>query len=450
VWRGCCSTCKASPGLTLLLLAVLAVLVGCAESRRTNLVLVSVDTLRSDHCSAYGYRRDTTPALARLAAGGALFTQAYAPMPVTGPSHATLFTGLYPISHGLTRNGKVLVPEARTLAERLGAAGYETAGFVSSFVLHPRFGFAQGFERYDAGIPKKGATIRRSHWEGHPVAGGFDRRAPRTVRLARQWLEQRSGERPFFLFVHLFDPHFPYSAPPPFGRRFVRGARSSLEAYDGEVAYADHSLGRLLDALDELGLADSTLVVFTADHGEGLGQHGIPAHGAVLYEEALRVPLVLRLPGRIRAGLRRRDLVHLGDVVPTVLELLEIDGPRGDGASLAPALVAGARLEPRPVFFQRRRFIATRIGGRAIRGREFGVREGRWKLIENTETAELELYDLATDPRERRNLAATEPERARDLSARIRDWRAGRGLKAAEGELPHDVREQMRALGYVE
>src|SRR6185436_6011947 len=356
---------RACRGLALAALAILAG--GCRHPEEApNLVLVTIDTLRADHTTPYGYGRDTTPVLARLAREGVAVDLAYAPMATTGPSHAALLTSRYPVSLGYLRNGQRLDEAQTTLAERLRAAGYRTSAAVSSFVLDRRLGFAQGFGTYDCRCDRARATATIERWEGLTVPAGFDRRADETTDVALAWLARRGRDRPFFLWVHYFDPHHPYSPPAPYDRRFAPPPaatglpRRAVALYDGEIAFTDHQLGRLLDAIDAEGLAARTLVVVTADHGEGLMQHGHMGHGLHLYEEAVRVPLVFRWPGSLPAGALVPGPVEHVDLVPTVLDLLGL--PRGggeiEGQSLAAALRGQAgtagRDSRRTVFLQRR------------------------------------------------------------------------------------------------
>jgi arylsulfatase A-like enzyme len=201
----------------------LGLTLACArEARPPNLLLITLDTTRRDHCSVYGYERKTTPNLERVAAEGVRFALAYAPSSTTAPSHATLFTSLYPITHRVTRNGRVLLPVHQTLAERVRERGWTTAGFVSSYVLNGRFGFGQGFEVWDDEFDPATATAPKENWSGADVAA-VDRRGDATARRALAWLEGgRDQERPFFLFVHFYDPHSPYVPPPEFADRFPR------------------------------------------------------------------------------------------------------------------------------------------------------------------------------------------------------------------------------------
>jgi arylsulfatase A-like enzyme len=409
---------------------------------RPNVLFISIDTIRADHCSAYGYAYDTTPRLARLAAEGARALEAYAPMATTGPSHATMLTSLYPLTHGVVKNGYVLAAEHVTLAERLKAKGYETTAILSSVPLAAKFGLNQGFDRYDDDF------------------GPRRRRADVTTALATGWLRSRSRDRPFLLWVHFFDPHSPYDPPREF-RGLVRpaltpvpkpGRDQEVWKYDGEIRFADDGMGKLLDALDELGLRDGTLVVVVGDHGEGLGDHGHMKHGLLIYEEAVRVPLVFRYPGKLRGAAQLTGPIPLVDLTPTILDLtLGAEAREGlQGESQLPALLGLARSRSdRRVFLQRRFYDPESHGGLKIAGEKFAVRVGSWKYLVAEEEKTRELYDLAADPGELTNVADQHPEKVRDLDAALADWR--KSQKGAKRQVlsPEDA-ERLKALGYVQ
>jgi arylsulfatase A-like enzyme len=410
-------------GALFIALAVLAA--ACAppaeRPRPLNVLLVTLDTLRNDHCSLSGYARETTPALDELARGGTRFALAYAPTATTGPSHATLFTSRFPITHGVVKNGMALGPDFLTLAETLQGAGYRTAAVVSSFVLDAKFGFDQGFESYDDSFDPRFVTIKRTEFDGHSVDGAFDQRGNETTRKATAELARLAeAGAPFFLFVHYFDPHAPWVPPPEWPARLGPAPPGPpadpalIDAYDGEIAFTDSELGKLLAAIVASGLAADTLVVVTADHGEGLMQHGHMNHGVNIYEEAVRVPLVFHLPGRIEAGHVVHEPVELLDVAPTILALAGVT-PREapDGRSLAGPLTEGGRLDAEhPVFLHRRYYDPTTMDGRPVAGEKFGVRVGPWKYIEGPDEGTRELYNLADDPGETTNVAGRHPDLA--------------------------------------
>lgn len=427
--------------------------------QKPGILLVTLDTVRADHCSAYGYHRPTTPTLERLAAEGALFENAYAPMATTGPSHATMFTSRQPLEHGFVKNGLTLDDGYLTLAEAFREAGYDTAAFVSSFAVHGKFGFRQGFDLYDDRFDEDGAPPTRRTWEGHLVEGSFDRDGLATARRAASWLRGRNTAAPFLLWVHLFDPHSPYDPPAPYDRLFVDEVAADDELalvvarYDAEIREADAALALILEAADGLD-GPPPLVVVVGDHGEGLMDHGWMEHGLQLYEEAVRAPWIVRWTGMIPPGTRLVGPVILADLFPTLLDLTGIPPPPGErhGLSLATVLRGGGELDPeRDVFLQRRFYEVEAIQGRRVRGDKFAVRKGRWKYIEAVEEGTFELYDLSRDTGEEVNLHAEFPREARDLSERIAAWRSavgGGGPPAVETISPEDA-ERLRTLGYV-
>jgi arylsulfatase A-like enzyme len=431
----------------------------CEPAPPPNLLLVSLDTTRADHLSTYGYARETSPNLTKLAAAGARFELAFAPAATTAPSHASVFTGRYPLAHGVVKNGISLGDAEETLAEHLRAAGYQTAAIVSSFVLDPRFGWQQGFDHYDADLSATGAG---REWEGRIVREGFERRADATTARALRWLAaQRDPARPFFLFVHYFDPHDPYDPPEPFESRFAGRAAPKAPAspeiarYDGEIAFSDDAIGALLEALAESGLAGSTLVTVFGDHGEGLYDHGHMAHGLHVYEEAVRIPLLFRFPGRIPADRVIAEPVSLVDLAPTLLALLG-RAPVGGlaGLNLAPALLGSAALDPkRPIFLYRRHYDGgTTFGDVTPRGDKLAIRSEHWKYIEGGEDPSRELYDLRADPRERSNIVMQQPERASALAALLASWRAEheRVQPPVAPPLSDEDRAGLEALGYTQ
>ena len=426
-----------------------------------NLVIVTIDTLRCDHCSCYGYPRQTTPELKRVAAAGVRFETAYAPMPTTGPSHASLFTSLYPLVHGVRKNGYVLHPSVSTLAERLRSRGYRTAAVVSSFPLDSKFGYDQGFELYNDDFSGSEPSFNSTSWEGMDLTGrNFDRRADATTDRAVAWLETHAGKGPFFLWVHYFDPHWPYD--PPKTHRNLFPPDPSLNhrrdfdtrPYDGEVHFADHEMGRLLKRLDALVPPGSTLLVVTADHGEGLMEHyDYKGHGLFLYEEAVRIPLVMRWTGRIPPGRVLEGPVENIDIMPTVLGLLGVpaDDPPMLGRDLA-SWVLGQSPPPGPrtVFLERRIYEKEKVRLFRVKGDKFAVREGKWKYIEAKQEGAKELYDLEKDPHERKNLASTHPREMKALQRRLEEIEAALRKTSLRGgqRVSEEDAKRLEALGY--
>jgi choline-sulfatase len=442
---------------------------GCGSPPPPNVVLVSVDTLRADALGAYG-GPVATPTFDGLARDGVAFDQAIASAPQTAPSHATLFTGQEVLHHGSLRNGVPLDEEAETLAEILRGAGYATAAFVSCFVLDDRFGWAQGFDVYDSEFPKSGETMRfrGGLWKQFDFEG-FDRWAGETNARALAWLA--SARPPFFLFVHYFDPHAPYAGPPALVAKVPRAfaqreaaqridglreampeiSRDQLEyilrSYQAEVLVVDRALGDLLAALDARGLRNRTLVVVAADHGEGLGQHGTLDHAPNVYDEQVRVPLLIRWPGRIAAGRRIGEPVGLIDVAPTIAELTGAKFTEDpDGRSLAAALTAGAVRDPRPIIGRRLHYLRSYQGHR---GTKFFVRSDRWKYIRATEDPD-ELYDLVADPKELDDLHGEKPDVAARLGAILDDALERYPDRVVPVAPNEEVRRGLQVLGYVE
>ncbi len=342
-------------------------------------VLITLDTTRTDALGCYG-GDGATPHLDELARSSVLFEGARSVAPITLPSHASMLTGLYPPRHTVRTNGLTALPDsAVTIAERAREAGFETAAFLSAVVLDPPFGLAQGFDVYDT-----------PHATGAATGVHMVERPDRDVaQAAIRWLRERDDARPFFLWVHFFDPHAPYEPPPPFRPR-TPGTRA---AYLGEVAAMDQACGAVLDALD----LDDVFLVVVGDHGEGLGDHGEETHTILLYEELLRVPLLIRPPGGLGAGERTPDLVSVVDVFPTMLEALELGSPGNvDGVSLVQAGGFG----PRGVYFES-------YDGYLNYGWSpmAGWMDARGKYVHGTNP---EFYDLDTDAGERTNLYADE------------------------------------------
>jgi len=473
-----CPACRLPVALPLAILLVTATVGGCRSAdppapARPDVLLITLDTLRADHASAYGYARPTTPRLEEVARDGVRFATAYAPMPTTLPSHASLMTGLLPRALGLPKNGVAFTHPAPTLAETLGAAGYRTAAFVSSFVLDRSFGLARGFGTYDDQFVRDACKSYGQQWEGFQLEGGFCRRGAATREQAERWLEQNgylgsagatagdvSGTPPpYFLWIHLFDPHDPYEPPaaeaellPPL-EQDPTDLQKQIAAYDGEIRYTDDQVGRLLDRLRAAGRLDDTLVIVVSDHGEGLMDHGWMHHGAMLYEEAVRIPFLVRWPARLPRGRVVEEPVQLADVVPTLHALLGLAPPAQafDGVSLRGALEGTGTLDPqRPIFLQRRTYDREVELGLNVRGQKFAVRTGPWKYIEARTEKTQELYDLATDPHELRDVIRSKRKNARPLAEGLRAWLARPVQAPAAGKVDEDAARRLEALGYVQ
>jgi len=423
------------------LLLLAAAFAGCARAPRFNLLVVTFDTTRADHLGCYGHAAARTPNVDRLAREGVRFARAYTAVPITLPSHSTIFTGKYPPRTGVRDNGMFVLPaEQTTLAEVLKGQGYATAAAIGAFPLLRKYGLDQGFDLYDDRL-----EVEYEDAQGRRVLRKnqlyFDeRRAGRVNEAVQGWLE-RNASRRFFLWVHYFDAHQPQEPPPPYDQLFANAP------YDGEIAYADESLGRLLGHLERLGVYDRTLVVFLADHGEGLGEHGELTHSYLLYDTTLHVPLIFRLPpgltGRGQVVERRVATV---DVMPTVLDLLGQPARRDLDGQSQRGLFDPAFPKPRPADLY-----AETLSARLSQGwsEMRAVIQGDRKYVHGGRP---ELYDLAADPDELRNLAAHEPERAgrlrRDLEGFLKARASGANPSAAV-EVDAETRERLEALGYL-
>jgi len=408
-----------------------------APETRPNILLVTIDTLRTDRVGAYGATSPKTPTLDRLAREGALFEQATVEVPLTRPSHASILTGKHPFQHGIRDNFSFpLAPVHRTLAEVLKARGYVTGGFVAAFMLNAQSGLGRGFDEFDDSFGDAGGSSA--------FLAEHQRRAGDVEKRAGPWIERVApGGRPFFAWVHFYDPHSPYTPPPPYAALYAD------RPYDGEVAYTDAVLGTVLARLDRLGLRERTLVVVTADHGEGLGDHGEAEHGFFVYDSTVRVPLIVRWPGRVAAGIRVRSPSRSIDLLPTILDLVG-EGPATPpglpGRSLAPALRAGGAAPPETPAYAETLFPKLHFDCADLRA----VRLGGWKYIEAPRP---ELYDLTRDPGERMNLFAQQGQRARTLRSRLLDTLGGSPESAVVGvknpTLDADTLRRLASLGYV-
>ena len=297
-----------------------------SKNRPQNLLLITIDTLRADHLGCYGNQNIQTPTIDALAAQGMLFQQAFTPVPITLPSHASILTALYPPAHGIRDNGYFILDDShQTLAEILKEKGYITGAIVASYVLNSRFGLAQGFDFYEDNIvpdPNGNNPFR------------YERRADAVVALAEDWLSKNKGEK-FFLWLHLFDPHDPYEPPEPYKSEYAQ------TPYDGEIAFTDACLGQLLKKMEELKIQQNTLIVLTSDHGEGLGEHGEKTHSTFIYDTTLHVPLIISIPGLKAAGRSYDFLVRTTDILPTALGLMGLaktEEKYGQGINLTPLL----------------------------------------------------------------------------------------------------------------
>lgn len=424
------------PERAFLLLAA-AFLASCGD-RPLNVLLVTFDTTRADFIGCYGKESARTANLDRLAAEGFLFEHAMASNPVTQPSHSTILTGTYPMLHGVRDNLLFKLPEERsTLAEILAAHGYRTGAAVGGFPLVRSFGIDQGFELYDDDL-----TAGREDFRGRPAerssATWYDERPAGNVNDALlPWLRGLDGE-PFFAWLHYWDPHEPHIAPAPYGELFAH------DPYQGEIAYADDSLGTVLRELEERGELARTIVVMTADHGEGRDEHGEATHAFLAYDTTLHVPLIWKVPG-FEGGRRIAETVGTVDIVPTVLDLLGLEIPDDvQGRSLVPLMRGEPSRERRPYYSES---LSPRLSHGFGELRVFYG--GPYKYIHGPRP---ELFNLEEDPHERHDLAAELPAERTRLEAALATFVAEHAsAEAAEAvhEVDDETRRRLEALGYL-
>lgn len=400
-----------------------------------NLLLISIDTLRADAVGAYGKNPSPTPHIDRLAHEGTRFRRVQSHVPLTLPSHATLFTGQLPFEHGVRNNGTYALPEsANTLAELFSGRGFTTGAAVASFVLAKKFGLAQGFATYDDDLGASGSSsgIRdlRAEIPAATVYGKWQR-----------WLSRLPDGQPFFYWAHFYDPHLPYEPPAELRGRFGSGPEGD---YAGELAAVDRELGRILADLESRGLLNQTLIVVTSDHGEGFGEHGEWGHGLLTYQESLEVPLVLRGPGA-PSGREVAQRVGLVDLLPSLLELFGAPVPQGlSGRSFRPLLTAS----PATVDGSESRHYFESLLGKEDRNWApiTGLLVGEHKLIA---VPRAEMYDLATDAGEKQNLVDTERRRFRELDENLRGLLLGKKTSDASRAADEQDLATLRSLGYV-
>jgi arylsulfatase A-like enzyme len=440
------------------------------QAKPINLVLISIDTLRRDRLTVYGYAKETSDAIERLAKESVVFDSAITAQTNTAPSHATVLTGLFPGSHGILQNGMRLKDDIPTMASILKARGYATGGFVSGWTLSPHTQLQRGFDEYNAAF--RGS--RRA---------GID-----TWAFAKRWLRQHArGDKPLFFFLHLFEPHFPYDPPPQFALKFLPNQKQ-LEApterkdlpglkvklklkpkeereydarYDGEIVSSDRIVESVLKELQRLRIRNKTLLVLFSDHGETLFERDwVADHGGRVYDEQLLVPLMIRFPDKERAGVRIEQQVMLVDVLPTVFDWMRIDTPRKiEGRSLLP-LIRGVEKDktPRAAFSHGRPepVRVPEIGVRLTkRGILSSIRLPNAKLIEyplEGGGVYQQLFDLEKDPGERVNIAKRRPDLVEKLHKQLSRWRIQTGVEKQPiiPRLTKEIEKGLRSLGYVE
>lgn len=480
------------PRLAPILLVLASQLAGCGGQKHPNVLLISVDMLRADHVSCYGYPQATSPSIDALAKEGVLFEKNFASSSWTLPSHAAIFTSLPDSLHGCTDTDRSLDPSAVTLAERFQAQGYETAGFFSGAYLHPAFGLGQGFERY------VDCTSYAAMMDGKPTsewamnkdvmeASHRDDPAAQTFAAFQGWLGQRS-KKPFFAFVHLWDVHFDFTPPPPYDTRFdpsyqgpidgknfffdnerykpgmdPKDLKHLLALYDGEIAWTDSVIGKIRAELEKQGLLEDTVIALTSDHGTEFFEHGSKGHRMTLYDEVLHTPLVLRYPKSLPKGQRVSELSRGIDLGPTLLEvagfpapqdvygqsllaMLAVTGAPGKASAAAPR--GSAKIVPRTV---------SELQSLTLNER--AVRTQKWKLVDDIAGQDHWYFDLTKDPGEATPLRDFASDLGKKAEAGYQDevdlmnaYSESHPVPAARGAAPsnppEEIQRRLRELGY--
>lgn len=400
-----------------------------------NIIIFTIDTLRADHLECYGYDEVKTPHINQWAREGIKFENNIAQAPLTLPSHSSIFTGMYPLFHGIRDNGGFYLDESHTtLAEALKIKGYATGAFVAAFVLDSRWGLNQGFDYYfDNFDLTKYKTVSLD---------AVQRRGDEVLKEAYQWLEKNQQQK-FFAWIHLYDPHTPYDPPEPFKSQY-KGKRFGL--YDGEIAYVDQLVGEFQDFMEQKELMDKTLIIFTADHGESLGEHKESAHGFFIYDSDVRIPLILRFPENKLGGKTVREQVRSIDIMPTILNLIGDKAPEDvQGESLL-SLILGKEIEDESLAYSETFWPRYHYGWSELRF----ARNGRYKFIDAPKP---ELYDTVEDPGELDNIinkkASLAHQMKRELMA-LKEKYSRKGIEDLEPKkIDNDSLVKLQALGYI-
>ena len=411
--------------VTRLALLWLPALLYSAPGEHWNVVLISIDTLRADHLGSYGFRPSVSPGLDALARESVLFENAYTPVPLTLPAHTSLFTGLYPNRHGIHDNGETLPPSVHTVAEAFSIGGYQTAAFIGSFILDRRFGLIRGFDEY------AGSFDLHSHAGDDP--GAVQIRGDRVESATEDWLKKPHA-RPFFPFLHFYDLHGPFLMPSAWREHY------QSDPYDGELAFVDTLIGRFRTGIDAAGLTRKTLLVVTADHGEGLGEPGENNHGFFVYHSTTHIPSIIRFPDGRAAGKRIEPVVRLIDVGPTVLSATGLPPMRdADGVSLLAAIDSTAKLDlsaySETVYPYRHFHCAPPM---AWTTRDYSF----------IQAPRQETYSNRTDPAQTRNIATENPQLASAFREKVRPF-AERLRDAMMPPASPETLAKWRSLGYL-
>ena len=463
------SLALAAAGAVSLLVAQLVPSAEPAETDRPHVVLITVDTLRADHLSSYGYHLKTSPAIDQLAQDGVRFDRAFTAIPMTGPSHFSMFTGRYPQEHGARINGVSLPGDTKwlTVPQVLRRFGYTSGAFVSAWPLIGRLTqLNRTFDHYNE-------ELGRSYQVFHSMRWAEDVTPP-----ALRWLQDHKDEKNLFLWVHYFDPHEPYNLreefadpqqvrePHPDIPEYAQQVQNRIRRYDSEIGYADKYIGMLLDRIDNLGMRESTLVVLVSDHGEGLGEQGFVGHGRWLYESTTHVPWIMRLPGRIRPGTVIEQNVSTLDLAPTLLDLAVPEFREEPqisisyaGRSQLPAIIDGTKPQSRPIRFVsfegKKGFIPSWISWvwKPNSGLPFriGKLDGSMKMIWTPEEDQFETFDLSSDPLELDSgILAKGDRRYKFESAAFERWFESTNLAESDkSRLTKRDSEILKSLGYI-
>jgi len=391
------------------------------------IILISIDTCRADYLSCYGYPRRTTPNIDAIARQAVRFEQVISPAPTTLPAHCSMLAGTIPPYHGVRNNiGYKFRDRNTSIAEILREHSYKTGAIISAFVLDEQFGLNQGFETYNCNFI-----------EALQYGEFTERQAHETSKFACEWLQKHQRDK-FFLFLHYYDPHDPYVPPEPFASRFADNF------YAGEIAYADHYLGIVIDKLKELGLYDSALIIIVGDHGESLGEHKEETHGYFIYQSTVRVPLIIKPPGGTEPSVASRPAAII-DIVPTILGTLQIPVPAEVQGNDLSGLFTKKRHKQRYTGIYCESVGVTNYGCNPL----FGVVQDQWKYIQTTKP---ELYELTRDPDETKNLVETEPEKAQALQVqlkRILSEQSYLGEEDSKTVLDQRSLQRLESLGYI-
>lgn len=411
------------------------------QPERYSVLLITLDTTRADHLGAYSSTRKLTPNLDALAAEGVVFENVRTQVPITSPSHSTIMTGMGVLEHGVHDNGTFTLPDrVLTLAEVFREAEYRTGAFVSAVVLDHKYGIAQGFETYDDEMTAKGPEAFQAE-----KIGNFERPAGETTARALRWLadaEKPELERPFFLWVHYYDPHARHVMP--------KGFENIRSRYGAEIAYVDQQIGVLLKAAR--ATRERLLIVVASDHGENFGEHGLKGHGRDLYDPVMRTALIFQGHERVQAGTRVAQSRSLRDVAGTIADLIGMDAVFPSSNHLLPVQGQDS-LATEPLYLETM-LPSLRFDDASVRG----VIQDGWKLIEwedidASSAPRVELYHLTEDPDESSDLSARHPERVESMRAVIEELveqSKARGVTSETQELDEETRKKLQALGYIE